>query len=188
MQALPKTIAMRFRKPMKLGVSVVSWLRHDGLTCEWIACTWRYLLRNAFLSSAVLMVERVDEPSTELATEAATEPLAGVSDGVMRVGVSGVDGCVLLWLLLLLLLPTGILRVTTFPFPFLVALAIPLASTWPLPLPLSGRPSKPVVHSIVAKADVAVFIRLCATPALVPNIVRKEEKEGWKILWSTLTE
>lgn len=60
---------MRLRKPRKLGVSVVSWLRHDGFDWEWTACTWRYFSRNALLNSAVV----------------SAEPLARVSEGVVEV-------------------------------------------------------------------------------------------------------
>lgn len=47
---VPSTMTMRLRKPRKLGVSVVSWLRQEGLDSEWMASTWRYFLRNAFLN------------------------------------------------------------------------------------------------------------------------------------------
>jgi hypothetical protein len=78
---LPSTITIRLRKPRKLGVSVVSWLRHDGFDWEWTACTWRYLLRNALLNSSVALADR--------ASGLFAEPLARVSGGgVVVVGVS----------------------------------------------------------------------------------------------------
>jgi hypothetical protein len=49
---------MRLRNPRKLGFSLVSWLRHDGLDCEWMASTWRYLpLRIDLLSSSGALAE-----------------------------------------------------------------------------------------------------------------------------------
>lgn len=36
-----KEMAMRFRKPMKLGVSGASPLSHDGCASRWTAATWR---------------------------------------------------------------------------------------------------------------------------------------------------
>ena len=77
---LPSTITMRLRKPRKLGVSVVSWLRHDGFDWEWTACTWRYLLRNALLNSSVVLAGTASGP--------VAEPLARVSGGGAVAGVT----------------------------------------------------------------------------------------------------
>ena len=75
---IPSTITMRFLKPMKLGVSVVSWLRQDGFDLEWTASTWRYLLRNALRNSEM--------PTVSSAVPFAVpfvEPLVRRSDGVV---------------------------------------------------------------------------------------------------------
>lgn len=34
-------MAMRFRKPMKLGLTGASLLNHDGCEVRWTAATWR---------------------------------------------------------------------------------------------------------------------------------------------------
>lgn len=57
-------MTMRLRNPKKLGVSVVSWLRHDGLDTECMASTWRYFLRNAFLNSSVASTESAEPLAT----------------------------------------------------------------------------------------------------------------------------
>jgi len=60
---------MRFLKPMKLGVSVDSWLRQVVRASQWVAKTWRYLL-------SLLRLRLWAEPFVCLEVDAEAEALA----------------------------------------------------------------------------------------------------------------
>lgn len=53
--SLPRTMTMRFRKPIKLGVASESWLKHDGRTLECTAATWRYFFCVEALSFSIVV-------------------------------------------------------------------------------------------------------------------------------------
>jgi hypothetical protein len=92
-RALPSTITIKFRKPIKLGAETASWLRHEGLDWEWTAATWRYFFWNDFLSclvaSALLFDWLADEFVFRVRTLVAVSTLVTVAVFMLSAWATG---------------------------------------------------------------------------------------------------